>query len=89
MRVFCLRLERVDQLVRALVSLAALAEAAVDHLLQMIAAGEAPDLVLEDPLPRVPLHQHPDELPHLVHVVARLPLGRGAREDVTRRREHV
>ena len=38
---------------------------------------------------RVALDQHPEQLPDLIHVVARLPLRRGAGEDVARRRQRV
>ena len=69
----------LDQLVGALVALPPLADAAVDDLLQVIAAREPADLVGADPRPRVALHQHAQQLPHLVHVVARLPLRGGAR----------
>ena len=70
--------QRLDQLVGALVALAPLADAAVDDLLQVIAAGEAADLARADARPRVALDQHPQQLPDLIHVVARLPLRRGA-----------
>src|SRR5690606_17733299 len=77
--------ERLDQLVRALVTLAALADAAIDDLLQRSAAVETLDLGQPDARPRVTLDQHAQELSHLIHIVARLPLGRRAGEDVTRR----
>ena len=66
--------ERLDQLVGALVALAPLADAAVDDLLQVVAARKTPDLAGANPRARVPFHQHPQELPDLIHVVARLPL---------------
>ena len=39
--------------------------------------------------PRIALHQHAQELPHLIHVVARLPLRDRARENVARGRQGV
>src|SRR5262245_21629091 len=81
--------ERVDQLVGALVALPPLADAAIDDLLQVIAAREGADLGRPDPRARVPLDQHAEQLPHLVDVVSRLPFRRGAIEDVARRRHRV
>jgi len=79
------RAQRVDHLVGALVALAPLADAAVDDLLQLIAAAQAADVVGAHAAARVSLHQHPEQLPHLVDVVARLPLGRRARQQIARR----
>jgi chromate transporter len=81
--------ERLDQLVRALVPLPPLADAPVDDLLQVVAARQPPDLGGADPLARVPFHQHAQELAHLIHVVARLPLGDGALDDVAGGGERV
>src|SRR5690606_9482322 len=77
--------ERLDQLVRALVPLAALADAAIDDLLQRIAAVEPLDLRQPDARPGVALDQHAQELTHLIHIVSRLPLGSRPGEDVARR----
>src|SRR5439155_17036492 len=81
--------ERLDQLVGALVPLPPLAEAAVDDLLEVIAARETADLGRADPHLRVALDQHPEELAHLVDVVTRLPLGNRARENVAGGRQRV
>ena len=72
--------ERVDQLVGALVPFPTLADAAIDDLLQVVAAGEPANLGGPHPHARVAFDQHPEQLPHLIHVVARLPAaGRRAR----------
>ncbi len=81
--------ERVDQLVGALVALAPFADAAVDDLLQMVAAREPADLRRADADVRVALHEHAEQLADLVDVVARLPLRHRAREDVARRGHRV
>src|SRR5262249_13691847 len=81
--------EGLDQLVGALVPLSALADAAVHDLLQMVRARQAPDLARADPIARVALDEHPEELADLVDVVARLPLGDGAVQDLERRRQAV
>ena len=70
---FC---RRVDQLVGVLVSLAPLADAAVDDLLQMIAAGQAAHVRRADPGAGIALRQHRQQLADLIDVVARLPLRR-------------
>ncbi len=76
--------QSVDQLPRALVPLPALTDAAIDDLLQVIGAAQAPDLAGANPGRRGSLHEHSQELPDLIDVVARLPLGSGGREDVAR-----
>ena len=81
--------QRVDQLVGALVALAALAEAAIDDLLEVIAAREEPHVRRADARPRVALDQHAQQLADLIDVVARLPLRRGSGQDVARRRQRV
>jgi hypothetical protein len=55
----------------------------------VIAAPERTNLARANPDARIAPEQHPEELPHLVDVVARLPLGHGAGEDVTRRAQRV
>src|SRR5579872_6078687 len=65
--------ERRDHLVGALVALAALADAAVDDLLQMVAAGQGADFEGPHARPRVTLDQHPQQLADLVDVVSGLP----------------
>ncbi len=81
--------EGVDQLVGALVPLAPLADAAIHDLLQMIAARQPADLGGPDAGARVALHEHPEKLTDLIHVVARLPFRRGAFEDVARRGQRI
>src|SRR5258708_34827830 len=54
--------ERVDHLVGALVPLAPLADAAVEDLLEVIAAAEASDLGGPGPLASGPLDQHAQQL---------------------------
>ena len=76
--------QRVDQFPGALVTLPALADAAIDDLLQVIGAAHAPDLAGANPGGRGSLHEHSQELPDLIDVVALLPLGSHAREDVAR-----
>ena len=51
-------LQRVDQLVRALVALAALADAAIDDLLQVIAAREPAHVGRPDARSGIALHEH-------------------------------
>src|SRR5262245_5611236 len=68
-------LEGLDELVGVLVALASLPDAAMHDLLQMIAAAQRADLARADAGLRVPLHEHRQELPDLVDIVARLPLG--------------
>src|SRR5262249_51812718 len=63
---------------------AALADAPVHDLLQVVAAGEMTHLGGADALPRVSLDEHPQELSDLVDVVARLPLGNDSRGDLAR-----
>ena len=81
--------QRLDQFVGALVSLAALADAPIDDLLEVVAARQPPDVVRADPRARVSFDQHAEQLPDLEHVVARLPLRRGARKELARRRHRV
>ena len=81
--------QRLDQLVGALVALAALADAAVDDLLQMIAAREPAHVEVRIRSSALAFHQHAEQLPDLVHVVARLPLGHHAVEDLARCRERI
>ena len=83
------RPQRFDQLVGALVALAALADAAVDDLLQMIAAGQPAHVAGAEAHARIALDQHAQQLSDLIHVVARLPLRRRAGEDVARCGERV
>ena len=83
------RRQRLDQLIRALVAFAALADAAVDDLFQMIAAGQRAHLGRADPRVRIAFDQHPEQLPDLIDIVSRLPLRRGAGEDVARRHQRV
>src|SRR4029453_15980953 len=77
--------EGLDQLPGALVALATLADAAVNDLLELVAAGELRDLGGWDPSGPVPLDEHPEELSDLIDVVARLPLGDEPRGDLARR----
>ena len=79
----------LDELVRAQVAFPPLAQAAVDDLLEVVAAGQAPDLLGGHAHPRVALDQHAQQLADLVDVVARLPLGRGAVEDLAGGGERV
>ena len=81
--------ERLDHLVSVLVPFPPLADAAIDDLLQVVAAREPPDFMGSDPDLRVPLDQHPQQLSHLIHVVARLPSWNGPREDIARRGQRV
>ena len=81
--------ERVDQLRGALVALAALADASVDDFFQVVRAAQAAHLARPDPGGRGSLHEHPQKLADLIDVVARLPLGRRAREDVARNAPRV
>ena len=81
--------ERVDQLRGALVALAALADAAVDDLLQVVGAAEAAHFAGADAGRGASLHEHSEQLADLVDVVARLPLGGHAREDVARNAPRV
>ena len=74
--------KRVDQLVRAFVSLPTLADAAIDDLFQVIAAREGANLRRANACVRVTFDQHPQQLAHLVHIVTRLPLGSSPIEDV-------
>ena len=61
----------------------------MDDLLQMIAARQAANVRGADPRAGVALRQHAQQLSDLIHVVARLPLRRGAREQLARRGERV
>ena len=79
----------VDQLPRALVPLPALTDAAIDDLLQVIGAAQAPDLAGANPGRRGSLHEHAEELPDLIDVVARLPLRGRGREEVARHSPRV
>jgi hypothetical protein len=73
----------------ALVTLTTLADAAMNNLLQVIAAWQSPHIVGPDALRRITPDQHPDKLSHLIHVVACLPLGDCPRQDVAWRRHRV
>src|SRR5262245_59172243 len=81
--------KRLDHLVRALIALAALAEAAVDDLLQVIGAAQSADFTRPHAHARVTFDQHPEQLADLIHVISRLPLRNGARDDVARRGQRV
>src|SRR5688572_27671528 len=81
--------EGVDQFVCALVPLPPLADTPVDDLLQVIAARKYPDLGCANPGPGVAFDQHSQQLSHLVHIVARLPLRNSPGEDVARSRQGV
>src|SRR3954471_4907807 len=83
------RTERLDHLVRALVALAPLADAAMDDFLQLIAARQTPDVARAQSRPRIALDQHGHQLPDLVDIVARLPLRRRSIDDLARRRHQV
>src|SRR6476469_7537308 len=61
------------QLARRLVALAARAEAAVDHLLEVVAAGEVADVLAQHRARDVAAEQHRGEEPDLIDVVALLP----------------
>src|SRR5262249_53035440 len=76
--------EGLDQLAGALVPLAALADAPVDDLLQLVAAREVATLGRADPGPCIALHEHPQELPDLVDVVTGLPLRNESSRDLAR-----
>src|SRR5262249_44796812 len=78
------RVERLDQLVGALVALAALADAAIDDLLQRVAALERPHFGRAYALARIPLDQHPEQLADLIHIVAGLPFRRRAGNQIAR-----
>src|SRR5258706_16172236 len=79
----------VDQLLRALVALAAFTDAAMDDLLEMIATGQPRHVARAEARAGVASHQHAEELPDLIDVVARLPLGSDAGQDVARRGHRV
>ena len=81
--------QRLDQLVGALVALAPLADAAIDDLLQMIGAGSLRTSGARTRALRVALDQHAQQLPDLIHIVSRLPLRRGAGEDVAGRHQRI
>ena len=82
--------QRLDHLVGALVALAALADAAVDDLLQVIAAARGRESRRRASRTRAsPLISMPSSWPDLVDIVARLPLRHRAREDVARRGQRV
>src|SRR5262245_47705067 len=81
--------QRVDQLIGALVALATLADAAIDDLLQVVAARETAHVAGAEALLGAALHQHADELTDLVHVVARLPLRHHTFDDLARRGESI
>src|SRR4029453_2499862 len=81
--------QRVDELVCALVALAPFAEAAVNDLLQVIAAGQAANIRRADACAGVPLDEHADQLSDLIDVVARLPFRRRPSEDVACRGKQV
>ena len=81
--------QRVDQFVGAFVALPPLADTAIDDLFQMIAARERSHLIGTEARTRIALYQHAKQLPDLIDVVSRLPLGRGTVEDVARRRHGV
>lgn len=57
----------------------------MNDLLQMSAARQRANVVRANPLLRIPVDQHAQQLSDLIHVVARLPFGNRAREDVARR----
>src|SRR5205085_5912611 len=82
-------LERIDQLLRAVVAFPPLADAAIDDLLQMIAAGKRANVISADPRARVAAHEHAGQLAHLIDIIARLPFRRGAIENFTRRRQTI
>src|SRR5262249_25771660 len=77
--------ERLDHLVGGLVTLATLADAAVDDLLQVIATVHPPHVGGTESMGGVLADQHAYELADLINVVARLPLGHVTGEDVARR----
>ena len=81
--------ECVDHLIRALVALAALAQAAVHNFLQVIATLERSDIAGPHATAGIAEDQHAQQLPHLIHVVSRLPLRSRALEQVARRRHPV
>src|SRR4029453_352560 len=55
------RAQRLDQLLRALVPLPSFADAAIDDLFQVIAAGEVANVARADSRSRRPLDQDPEE----------------------------
>src|SRR6185503_16616438 len=79
----------VDELVRALVALPPLAQAAVHDFLEVVAAGQPADLPCREADARVALDEHAEELADLVDVVARLPLGDGPGQDLAGRGQRV
>ena len=81
--------QRGDQLVGALVAFPALADAAVDDLLQIVATGEPPHVGRTDARLGVALDQHREELAHLVDVVAGLPFRHQAGDHLAGRRQRV
>src|SRR5262249_26299395 len=81
--------QRVDQLIGALVALATLADAAIDDLLQVVAARETAHVAGAEALPGAALPQHADELTDLVHLRARPPLRHHPFEDLARRGEWI
>ena len=66
-------LEGGNQFAGRLVAAAASPDAPVEHFLELVGALQQPDVARLDSALGAAFHQHPQQLPHLEHVVARLP----------------
>src|SRR6266550_9416712 len=81
--------ERRDQVPGGLVTFAAHAEAAVDDLLEMIAAGQLADITAADRAGDVAPQQHHGDQADLVDVIALLPAAHSAPGDLVGHVEQV
>src|SRR5439155_1546896 len=82
-------LERVDHLPGGLIALAALAEAAMNHFFQVIAARQPADIAAPHRAVHIAAEQHRDELADLIDVVALLPLAHLPPRDLGGRAQRI